>query len=188
MNPNMLIRFTVTPSPGISRKAPKKVNGSPAAVHTASRVDSVKNSTRKMSPRPNRPLRTIICRRSENESDAKYQGVAVNPSGSGAAATASTTASVVSRRRAPSARPTVKKTAGSPFRKASRRVSSKPSVTDATSPRRTRPPSGAPMSGMRAKSAAKNAAPSLRTAMSRDPVGIAPAGISAVARRTAATT
>ena len=63
MNANMLSRLTVIPSPGISKKAPKNVNGSPAAVQTARRVESVKKRTRKMSPRPDSPFRTMRSRR-----------------------------------------------------------------------------------------------------------------------------
>ena len=162
MNANMLSRLTVIPRPGINRNAPKNVNGSPAAVQTARRVESVKNSTRKMSPRPDSPFRTMRSRRPWKSSDAKYQGVTRIPSGTRTAAMTSRALTVVSASRPPSRSRTLRNTAGSPFIEASRSDAAKPSATVAMSARRTTPPSGAVMTGIRRNSPAVVAAPSVR--------------------------
>ena len=188
MNPNMLSRLTVIPSPGINKKAPKNVNGSPAAVQTARRVESVKKSTRKMSPRPDSPFRTMRSRRPWKSSDAKYQGVTRIPSGSRIARMTSRAPAVVSASRPPSCSSTLRNTAGSPFIEASRSDAAKPSVTAAMSARRTTPPSAAVMTGIRPKSSAVAAAPSVRRVSSWAPLRAVPAGMSAEPSRTAAAT
>ena len=165
MNPNRVNMFTVTPSPGIIRKAPKKATGSPAAVQTASRLDRVKKRTRKMRARPCSPFRTRTSMRLSKSCQASNQGVTETPSGMvrSISRTSACTACAVSRRRAPLASITSRSAAGSPFMRADRCTSAKPSVTTATSPTVTTPPPGAAMRGIRAKSSPVTASASVLT-------------------------
>ena len=190
MKPNMLIMFKVTPSPGISRKAPKNATGSPAAVQTATRVESVKKRTRKMSARPCRPFRTSTSMRLSKSRQASDQGVTVSPGGSRreVSPTCAWTAVTVASSRASGASITSRNTAGSPFIRAARWTSVKPSVTVAMSPRVTVAPSRALMSGIRANASAVPASASVRRRTSLTPVRTEPAGMSAEARRIAAAT
>ena len=190
MNPNMLSMFTVTPSPGIMRKAPKNATGSPAAVHTATRVDRVKKSTRKISASPCSPLRTRTSMRLSKRRQASAQEVSESPGGRAAASspTSVCTAVTVSSSRAPGASITSRKTAGSPFIRATRWTSAKPSVTVATSPTVTTPPSSAATRGIRAKAAASAARASVRSRTSRSGVRTEPAAMSAEPLRIAAAT
>ena len=104
------------------------------------------------------------------------------------ARTCAWTAVTVSSSPASGASITSRNTAGSPFIRAARWTSAKPSVTVAMSPRATAPPSGALMSGIRANAAAVPASASVLRRTSLTPVRIEPAGTSVEARRIAAAT
>ena len=190
MNANSVIMFTVAPSPGISRKAPKNATGSPAAVQTASRLDRVKKSTRKISASPCRPLRTSNSTRLSNTSELSYQVVNESPAGRTEARrrTSARTARAVSPTRPPAASPTWRNAAGSPFMRAVRATSAKPSRTAAMSPTRTTPPPGRAITGMRANSAAPAASASVPTRSSPAAVRMTPPGMSVEPRRIASAT